>query len=265
MTTTMTLDGVQIAFDESGTAAPGPALVLLTGWCHDHRYYDRLVDHLLPDHRVIRVSWRGHGPDRTPVPDFGVSEQVTDTIALLDTLGVDTFVPVSHAHGGWVAMDMAEKLGPERVPRLMLVDLIMTRMPPEFRGALRTMQDPGTWQAARLALVDSWLADSSHEVVSHYVNREGGFGYDMWARCCRVIESAYDHWGSPMARMEQLTHPRPVRHVFSHPKIAAYDELHEEFAARHDWFSFTRLDGETHFPALELPAELAREVDDFLR
>ncbi len=265
MTTTMTLDGVQIAFDESGTAAHGPALVLLTGWCHDHRYYDRLVDHLVPDHRVIRISWRGHGPDRTPVSDFGVAEQVSDTIALLDALGVDTFVPVSHAHGGWAALDMAEELGPERVPRMMIVDLIMTRMPPEFRGALRAMQHPHTWQSARLGLVRSWLAGSTNDAVSDYVNHEGGFGYDMWARSCRVIENAYERWGSPMARMEQLTHPLPVRHVFSHPKAAAYDALHEEFSARNDWFSFTRLDGETHFPALELPAELAAEIEDFLR
>jgi hypothetical protein len=86
----------------------------------------------------------------------------------------------------------------------------------------------------------------------------------MWSRACRVIENAYDTWGSPMGRMEQLTEPRPIRHVFSHPKSAEYDALHEEFRKRNPWFSYTRLDGETHFPGIELPEQVAGELFDFL-
>lgn len=264
MINTMTLNGVQIAFDDQGLA-PGPAIVLLTGWGHDHRAYDRLVPHLLPEHRVIRVCWRGHGPDRTPVGDFGVAEQVADTIALLDALEIETFVPIAHAHGGWVAMDIAEELGTGRVPQLMILDLIMTPAPPEFVAGLHAIQRRETWLAGRDGLVQSWLAGSANEAVLHHMMHDcGGHGFDMWSRACRVIENAYDTWGSPMGRMEQLTEPRPIRHVFSHPKSAEYDALHEEFRKRNPWFSYTRLDGETHFPGIELPEQVAGELFDFL-
>ncbi|ADI11806.1 putative dioxygenase [Streptomyces bingchenggensis BCW-1] len=266
MINTITLNGTQIAFDEHGIPGPGPAIVLLPGWCHDHRYYDRLLRRLAPEHRVIRVNWRGHGPDRTPVADFGIAEQTADTIALLDALDMTTFVPVAHAHGGWVALEMAEELGPQRVPQLLIVDLIMTQLPPDFHFGLQAMQQRETWVMAREGLAQSWMAGSSNEHVTHHALHEtGGFGFDMWSRSCRVIENAYNTWGSPMARMEQLTHPRPVRHVFAHPKVAEYDALHEDFRSRNPWFSYTRLEGETHFPALEQPEQVAAELNDFLK
>ncbi len=264
MITTMTVDGVQIAFDDQGHE-PGPALVLLNGWGHDHRAFDGMVPYLRERHRVIRVCWRGHGPDRTPVGDFGVEEMTSDTIGLLDALEVESFVPVSHAHGGWVALDMAERLGSERVPAALLLDLIMTPAPPEFLTALRGIQDPAQWKAGRDTLVRSWLADTTNQAVLDHVRyQSGGHGFDTWARAGRVIENAYATWGSPMGRMERLTDPRPIRHVFSHPKSAAYDAIHEEFRGRHPWFSYTRLDGETHFPGIELPEQVAAQVFDLV-
>ncbi len=264
MINTMTVNGVQIAFDDRGLAS-GPAIVLLTGWAHDHRAWDRLSPHLLRDHRVIRVCWRGHGPDRTPVGDYGIAEQTEDTIAVLDALEVEQFVPVAHAHGGWVALEIAERLGASRVPQVMILDLIMTPAPAEFVAGLHAIQKPATWRAGRDGLAQSWLAGTTNEAVLHHVRFEaGGFGFDTWARAGRVIENAYRTWGSPMGRMERLSEPRPIRHVFSHPKIPAYDALHEQFRARHPWFSYTRLGGETHFPGIELPERVAAELTDLM-
>jgi pimeloyl-ACP methyl ester carboxylesterase len=265
MINTKTINGVQIGFDDQGYAPDKPAIVLLNGWGHDHRAWNGLVPYLRPHRRVIRVLWRGHGPDRDLVGDFGVAEQVSDTIGLLNALEVDSFVPLSHAHGGWVAMDIAEQLGPERVPQLMLLDLIMTPAPPEFVAGLHAIQQPETWLAGRDGLVQSWLAGTTNEAVLNHVRYEGGgHGFDMWARAGRVIEKAYGTWGSPMGRMEKLTSPRPIRHVFSHPKAPEYDALHEEFRKRNPWFSYTRLNGETHFPGIELPQQVAAELFDLV-
>lgn len=265
MINTMAVNGTQIAFDDRGIMSPGPAIVLLAGWHHDHRAWDRLLPYLLQRHRVIRVCWRGHGPDRTPVADFGVGEQVADTIAVLDALEVETFVPLSHAHGGWAALDIAEAVGPDRVPWVMLLDFIMTPPPAEFVTVLRAAQQRENWRTSQRGLAQAWLAGSDNQPVRYHLEQEaGGFGFDMWARACRVIENAYNTWGSPMRRMEKLSAPRPIRHVFSHPKIAEYDASHEEFRARNPWFSYTRLYGETHFPGIELPEHVAVELSNFL-
>ncbi|MGA4844222.1 alpha/beta fold hydrolase [Streptomyces sp. G45] len=266
MMNTMTLNGVEIGFDDQGYAFDGPTLVLLPGWAHDLRAFDRLLPYLRTEHRVVRVCWRGHGPDRTPLAaDWGVEEQVDDTIALLDALEVESFVPVSHAHGGWVSMGMAERLGAARVPRLLLLDLIMTPPPAEFTAAVRALQSRDTWRQAREDLLRSWLDSSDNEPVrQHTLFEAGGHGFDMWARSGREVERAYATWGSPMDRLAALTEPRPVRHVFSHPKAPEYDEIHARFQERNPWFSYRRLNGETHFPGIELPEEVAAEIRTLL-
>ncbi|MBF6437304.1 alpha/beta fold hydrolase [Nocardia cyriacigeorgica] len=265
MINTMKINGVEIAFDDQGYAPDTPAIVLLNGWAHDHRAWNPLLPYLRDKHRVIRVCWRGHGPDRTLVGDFGVAEQVSDTIGLLDALEVESFVPLSHAHGGWVGLDMADQLGTERVPAVLLLDLIMTPPPPEFAAGVAALQNPATWKAARDELLRSWLDGSTDETVLNHVRFEaGGHGYDMWARSGREVEKAYRTWGSPMGRMEKMSTPPPIRHVFSHPKAPEYDALHAEFAAENPWFSYSRLNGETHFPGLELPEHVAGELFDLL-
>ena len=128
--------------------AEGPPVVLVSGWAHDMRLYDDMVPYLVEKHRVIRINWRGHAPNRDPIGDFGVEEQVSDTISLLNTLGVDQFYLVSHSHGGWPALEIADRLGKGRVRRLLMIDQIMIPPPPEFQTSLKAIQAPDTWQSS---------------------------------------------------------------------------------------------------------------------
>ncbi|MFJ7489893.1 hypothetical protein ACIQZB_01330 [Streptomyces sp. NPDC097727] len=66
-------------------------------------------------------------------------------------------------------------------------------------------------------------------------------------------------------RLEKLTEPRPVPHVFSHPKSESYDTLHKRFRAQNPWFKYTRLNGETHFPGVELSREVVAEIEGSLQ
>lgn len=261
---TITVNGAQLTFDDQGLDN-GPAILLLTGWGHDHRAYDELLPYLVPHHRVIRMDWRGHGIDRTPAADFGLTEQVSDVIGLLDALSVQSIVPVAHAHAGWTALEIADRLGTGRVPSLVIIDLIMSAAPAEFLNGIRDFRDPQRWQSSRLDFLRAWLSGSDNEAVNRHIRSEmGGFGFDVWARAGRVIEDAYTTWGSPMSRMEKLAEPRRVHHIFCNPERTAYDDLHQEFQSRNPWFSYVRLRGTTHFPQLELPAQVAAEITHLL-
>ncbi|KAL2810908.1 Alpha/Beta hydrolase protein [Aspergillus granulosus] len=271
MLLTKTINGTEISYDTSGYAT-GPPLVLLTGWAHDIQLYDLLLPHLAHKYNVIRINWRGHSPSRDPIPDFGVDEQVSDTIALLDALDVPTFHLVSHSHGGWAGLGLVDKLGPSRVLSLFMIDQIMTDPPAEFASGLAAMQDKNGWKSARQALFDNWLAGSNHPAVrDHFAYSFGKFGYDMWALSCRVIAGAYGAHGNPMQRMEKIAESGrivPIRHVFSHPADnVAYRVRHEEFQAGggKEWFSWRDLGGPTHFPTLDCPETVAGEIDAFVR
>ncbi|KAJ5682703.1 hypothetical protein N7462_005868 [Penicillium macrosclerotiorum] len=263
---TKNINGVEICYDECGTANR-PALVLLSGWAHDLRLYDELLPYLASKYWVIRVCWRGHGPSRDDIGDFGVDEQISDTVGLLNSLDIDKFYLVSHSHGGWPALGIIDQLGKDRVLCLLMIDLIMTPPPPEFAAGLQKMQDKQIWKAARQDLYDDWIAGTNNKAVQdHFIYSFGGFGYHMWALSCRVIAGAYQEHGTPMHRMEKIESPPPIRHVFSHPlNNLVYRELHEKFSKKNPWFSYCDLGGGTHFPSLELPKKVADQIDELVQ
>ncbi|MEE1736897.1 alpha/beta hydrolase [Streptomyces sp. BE147] len=257
------VNGHSISYDDHG-AASAPVVVMLSGWCQDHRLFDPLLPHLTDTHRVIRIDWRGHGIDRTPVADFGYPEQADDVIAVLDLLGVDIFLPVSTSHGGWANIEVAERLGARRVPRSIVIDWIMTPPPADFAAGLAAIQDRERWTEGRQDLFDTWLNGSSNAVVAHHLDKEmAGFDFEMWARSCRVIANGYERWGSPLLRMNALAEQRPVRHLFSQPTADEYVRAQQDFGAEHPWFSYHQVGGETHFPTLDSPQTVAEQIRGF--
>lgn len=266
MLLTTTVNGIEIAYDQSGFN-DGPPLVLLTGWAHDINLYDQLLPFLASKHRVIRVCYRLHGPTRQPFHEFGVAELADDTLALLKTLDIDDFYLISHSHGGWTALEIVDRIGRGRVRALLMLDQIMTHPPPEFASSLRAIQSKDTWITARKELFENWLSHSTNKAVhDHHLYSLGSFGFDMWALSCKVIEEAYATWSSPMDRMERIKNPPPIRHIFSHPlDNSEYRRLHEDFSKKHKWFSYTDLKGESHFPSLEIPEQVAQEVEDLIK
>ncbi|MFI0351234.1 alpha/beta fold hydrolase [Actinomadura sp. 9N407] len=257
---TITVAGNPISYQDQGPVG-APAVVLMSGWCHDHRLFDQLVPHLSDDLRVLCVDWRGHGEDRTPVADFGYAEQASDTLAVLGALGVDRFLPVSHSHGGWANLEIAERAGTARAPRLIVIDWLMTPPAPEFAEGLAAIQDPDRWIAGRQGLFDVWINGRRHERVQRHLDVEmAGFDFEMWARSCRVIADAYAAFGSPLERMTGLSETRPVKHLFSQPTDPAYERAQIDFRAEHPWFDYRTLGGPTHFPTLDSPGKVAAEI-----
>ncbi|WP_439678617.1 alpha/beta fold hydrolase [Embleya sp. MST-111070] len=259
------LDGHVIDYDVTGPRiepATGRApLLLLSGWCQDHRLFRRVVDPLSENRRVIRMDWRGHGADRSETGEFGVAEMADDVVALLDELGVERVVPVSTSHGGWANLEVADRLGAVRVPRVVVVDWLMRDAPAEFLAGLRVSYDRETWREGRQALFDEWLATAECPPVTEHLTEEmGAFGFEMWARSCRVIEAAYLRWGSPLARMARFAEPRPIVHLYSQPAVDEYHAAQREFARDNPWFAAKWLGGRTHFPTLESPAEISAHI-----
>lgn len=257
---TIDVHGYPISYQDNGPP-DAPVVVLMSGWCHDHRLFDQLVPHLETDLRVLCVDWRGHGGDRSPVADFGYPEQAGDVLAVLDSLGVERFLPISHSHGGWANLEIADRAGSERVPSVLLVDWLMTPPAPAFAEGLAAIQDPQRWTEGRQGLYDVWLNGQRHERVQRHLDVEmSGFGFEMWARSCRVIAAAYAKFGCPLRRMAAMPRNRPVKHLYSQPADAAYEKAQADFRAEHPWFDYRVLGGPTHFPTLDSPELVAAEV-----
>ena len=254
--------GVSIAYDDAG--AGDPALLLLPGWCADRTVFRELTPLLAESRRALAVDWRGHGESDRPTTDFGLAGLVDDALAVVAESGARTVVPVALAHAGWVAIELARRLGP-RVPRLVLVEWLVLGAPPPFREALAAMRDPDRWRGAVDGIFEMWTVHADHPEVVRFVRGVmGSYGFDMWSRAAREIASAYEREGSPLEALARLEPPVETLHLYATPEDPAFLKAQEAFAAVHPWFHVERLEARSHFPMLEVPEAIAGAIDRFL-
>ena len=249
-------------YDDGGS---GKTLLLLSGWCQDHRLFKHIVEPLREKYRVIRLNWRGHGADRKYDGDFTVDDQVDDVVGFLDAMGIDEVVPLSTSHGGWANIGVTERLGLKRAPKTIVLDWLMMSAFTELMNDLRESQVPSKWKAGRDHLFNEWVHNADCEdAVRHVWDEMASFDEEMWVRSCREIEKAYQKWNSPLERIAALSPERPVTHIYSQPHSDEYDKLQRDFAKEHPWFLPTRIIGKTHFPTLESPKEVVRAISAFV-
>src|SRR5262249_36343341 len=142
-----------LSFDDIGT---GPVLLLLSGWCQDHRLFKTLAPELARTHRIIRLDWRGHGEYRDHDGDFSTDDQARDVIAFLDALDIDRLVPVSTSHGGWANIEVTDRLGAGRIPRSVVIDWIQTTPGEDFFRMIDHIQDRTNWENGRGDFFNYW-------------------------------------------------------------------------------------------------------------
>jgi pimeloyl-ACP methyl ester carboxylesterase len=256
---TTTTPHVSAGLDDLGTGEP--ALLLLPGWCGDRTVFDCLAGRLAHSRRTLVADLRGQGELRADTDDFDSSAQVDDLVATLDARGLDRVVPVALSHAGWLAIELRHRLGAARVPGLVLVDWMPLGTPPGFADALGGLQDPEHWEGVRAGLAAMWTDGVEEPAVHEYVADMTSYGFEHWSRAGREIEAGFAQ-GPPVgviAAMGGVT----TLHLYAQPADPSYLAVQEEFARVHPWFSVTKLDARSHFPSLEAPGTMAREIEEF--
>jgi pimeloyl-ACP methyl ester carboxylesterase len=214
--------------------------------------------------RTLALDWRGHGQSGSAQDDFGFGGLVEDALSVIEASGVERVVPAALAHAGWVAIELRRQ-GVERVPRLVFFDWIITEAPPPFLEALRALQDPRRWEQTREELFSMWLRGLNIPGLTRYVREDmGTYGFEMWARAGREIRSAYTRAGCPLRALAALDPPVHALHLYAQPEDPGYLEAQREFATEHPWFSVRKLEARSHFPMLEVPDEMASDMEDFI-
>ncbi|MBT1154073.1 alpha/beta hydrolase [Aminobacter anthyllidis] len=251
-----------LSYDETGE---GEVLLLLSGWCQDHRLFKTLAPELAKTHRVIRLDWRGHGEYREHDGDFATDDQASDVVAFLDKMNIDKVVPVSTSHGGWANIEVTDRLGTARIPRSVVIDWIQTTPNEDFFRMIDHIQDRTNWENGRGDFFNYWIGDTENQDIVNHVNSEmAQYSFEMWARSGREIGKAYRKWGNPMQRMAALTEKRPITHIYSQPFEPEYAQAQLDFAAGNAWYKPNKLPGRTHFPTLEQPKVVADTIRAFV-
>lgn len=110
------VDGVSLYYEETGKGEP---IVLLHGLGADHHMFQKEVDFLKRNYRVITMDFRGHGMSSKP-SHYTLNDHIHDAISLMDFLGIDRFHLLGASMGSYIAQGLAINF-PERIHKLILV------------------------------------------------------------------------------------------------------------------------------------------------
>ncbi|MES2489818.1 MAG: alpha/beta hydrolase [Pseudomonadota bacterium] len=251
-----------ICYEDSG--AGDTAFLFLPGWCSSRAIFGELASRLAPHHRVLAMDWRGHGSSSSSESDFGAAELLADALAVIAASGAKQIISVAISHAGWVAIELRRRLG-DRIPKLILVDWIVTDPPPPFLGALAAMQDPAQALQVRDGLFGMWTEGVEHKEVLRFVREDmGSYAATMWSRAGREIAGAYAREGNPLKALSAFVTPPPTLHLYAQPTDPGYLAAQESFAAEHPWFTVRRLNARSHFPAIEVAEQVQKSIEDFV-
>jgi pimeloyl-ACP methyl ester carboxylesterase len=157
-TSTRSVHGHLVHYDEAGAGSGGPVVVLIHGIASRAKQWHGVMADLGETCHVIAPDLLGHGESAKPRGDYSLGAHACGIRDLLASLGHDRVTLVGHSLGGGIAMQFAYQF-PERVERLALVD--SGGLGPEVSAWLRAASLPGSELVLPV-------------ITSSYVRRAGG-------------------------------------------------------------------------------------------
>ena len=121
------VDDITLVGDEWNPGAdPNRPVVLMLHGGGQNRHSWKKTGQILADRgfRVIAVDTRGHGDsDRSPSADYSSTAMIGDVTGIIAAIGAPV-VLIGASMGGLTGIMVADALGPERVTKLVLVDVV---------------------------------------------------------------------------------------------------------------------------------------------
>lgn len=109
----------------------GPPVLLLHGYPQTHAMWHLVAPRLAEDFTVVAADLRGYGDSSKPFGDedhstYSKRAMAADQVAVMTSLGFDSFAVVGHDRGARVGHRMALD-HPDRVTKLAVLDIVPTR------------------------------------------------------------------------------------------------------------------------------------------
>ena len=111
-----------------------PVVVFAHSLGLDHGMWDVQAADLSPHFRVLRYDLRGHGGSAAPAGEYRIEDLGRDLIALVDTLGIQTFALCGLSIGGMIGQWIAAH-APDRLTHLVLANTTPRVADPPSMGA----------------------------------------------------------------------------------------------------------------------------------
>lgn len=122
------VDGVTLVADEwnRGVAADTTPTILMLHGGGQNRHSWHKTGQILADrgYHVVALDTRGHGDsDRSPGADYAIETLAADALAVIEVIGRPVAL-IGASMGGLTGILVADQAGPQRVAKLVLVDVV---------------------------------------------------------------------------------------------------------------------------------------------
>lgn len=213
---------------------------------------------------VLAIDLRNHG-NSPPVEGMSYRDMVADIIEVLDTLKIPFIDLMGHSMGGKVAMALALQT-PDRVQRLVVVDIAPKAYPPRHQALLQAMVTMPLGELGSRKQADEWLASTvKHPFERGFLLKNLGRNSDgvfYWQ--CNLHEIARHYLkisGFPVTD-RQFTHPTLFIRGGQSDYVAETDLalIQSYFPAA----TLATLETAGHLPHVQTPAEFTARVEAFL-
>jgi aminoacrylate hydrolase len=157
----VSIGDAEIYYEEAGVGEP---LLLVPGLSGQGSFWAQQVEAFKPDFRVVVHDHRGAGRSTHSAIRYSVEQMATDTLRLMDALGIDRAHVVGHSTGGAIGQVIALD-HPERL-RSLVLSATWAGPDPYFRRLFEARKDVLLTQGIEAYLRASVLVLAPPEWVS---------------------------------------------------------------------------------------------------
>lgn len=257
------------------TYGAGPAIVFQHGFPDNELSYMHQIIEFAKDHLVITPTLRGYPPSSVPEDParYTIPEIATDTLAVLDHLGVERAVVAGHDWGGVIIQAFA-LMNPGRVESLVLLN---TPILQPFINLANS--DPEQQRLSEYTLPYLEYQEGDDKNIDHVVRfiRD-----EQWRRrITAYLEESpmhgmlnYYKMGFPAPPYDAPPPQDPSMFVYRVPTLILWGLEDPYFSLRHlndlwDWFTesyrFVSIPGAGHWSHQDAPLKVNREIRSWLQ
>ncbi|MFL5908652.1 MAG: alpha/beta fold hydrolase [Solirubrobacterales bacterium] len=268
------LHGHEVNFQAAGE---GPLLVLLHGITSTSDAWRHVMPRLAERYTVIAPDMIGHGRSAKPRGDYSLGAYAAGVRDLLAVLGFDRGSVVGHSFGGGIAMQFAY-LFPEYVERMALISSggLGREVHPLLRAAVLPGSDwvlpvlASEWpvkagDAVRSVLARLGLATSPD--ISEFARGYASLSEEGASEAfIHTMRSVIDHDGQRVSALDRLYLADQLPTLFiwgdNDPVIPVEHGRNAHRIVEHS--RYVEIEGAGHWPMLDDPDRIVRELTDFM-
>jgi 3-oxoadipate enol-lactonase len=128
----MTVNDLTVSYNDDGQEG-APVIIFIHGFPFNKSMWNKQVEALKNNYRVIAYDIRGHGDSDAGTGDFSIDLFVKDLLGLMDALQIDKTMLCGLSMGGYIALNAIENY-PDRFDALILSDTNCIADTPETKA-----------------------------------------------------------------------------------------------------------------------------------